>query len=339
MKINEIIQLADNLPPDNLTGDEAHVLSSGICGYVLAQNIEISQINDIKKRTEQTIDLVCLLNKIRNILVCKSDQYKQNLIDLYTNELSKIKGFTTIPKKYLDDIENHYKFVQLALTSIVDYQIQFVWSWSENNTSDLEELDNRFNTELALLKNKIQNYERKLYVKHNYISETKVKLHINSTQRAIDNKKLIGLDSVDYLQNTLKHYQLLEEEIKLTKEMNVQTSPPTATAQPEAPQRTINEKDIRVRFNQKLNNRKKEGTKVSEADIIISNLRIDRNHYIDYARIALIFYNSKFVTTENTFKEWLTKFYSLMGIENGTKYDQNKLNFSKELQSEFQYLL
>jgi len=106
------------------------------------------------------------------------------------------------------------------------------------------------------------------------------------------------------------------------------------------PKRTI-KTDIRKLFKQKLNNRKLDGTNVSESDVIIEKLKINRASNKDYARIALIFYNSKFIERKNDmfFKDFLLIFYDLIGIEHGTPYKENQLIISKKLSTEFQYLL
>jgi len=104
-------------------------------------------------------------------------------------------------------------------------------------------------------------------------------------------------------------------------------------------QRTIKESEIRKLFKQKLNTRKMVGTNLSEADIIISNLKIDRKSNIDYAKIASIFFNSKYVEhKQEHFKDFLTMFYNLVGIDNGTDYKEHRLHSLKALQAEFQYL-
>lgn len=218
MNKEEIIQSAINLNPDNLTGSDAKVLCEYICDYVLSQNQIISNEQDIKDRTKDTLLLLSFLSEIRNVFFEKAELYRQNLIDLYTTELSKIKGFTNLPEKHSMYIKNNYEFRKIALASVIDVQEQFVLSWTGNNTYDWNELDEKYTKELNLLRLKIQQYERNLYVQQK--SDTKVKLHINSIKRAIDDNETLGADNTT-LQNSLSHFQLLKEEIDLTKQMEV----------------------------------------------------------------------------------------------------------------------
>lgn len=137
--------------------------------------------------------------------------------------------------------------------------------------------------------------------------------------------------------------QLEQGIIQAEQELIFVTTQPAITKQSQCntgkSKRTIKESEIRNIFKQKLNNRKKQGTNLTEADIIISLLKIDRNTNKDYANIALIFFKSKFIEKEKTdFKHFQKKFYGLIGLKNGTDYKENKLLISKELQEEFQYL-
>ena len=106
-------------------------------------------------------------------------------------------------------------------------------------------------------------------------------------------------------------------------------------------QLTIKELEIRKLFKPKLSNRKKEGTNLSEADIIISSLKIPRNSMNIYAAIAKIFYESKFIERdEMPFNHWLLKFYDLLMLDKKTLYKLNSSRIapSQDLLVEFQYL-
>ena len=109
------------------------------------------------------------------------------------------------------------------------------------------------------------------------------------------------------------------------------------------PQRTIKETEIRKYFKPKLNNRKEQGSGLSQADYIIEMLKVNRKGKMEYAMIALIFYDSSFIecTKEGekmSFKEWSQIFYGLMNLES-CKYIQNhKIHISDELKKDFVFL-
>lgn len=101
--------------------------------------------------------------------------------------------------------------------------------------------------------------------------------------------------------------------------------------------RTIKENEIRKLFDNELNIKLK-GIVQTKGDRLISSLRIDRTSKKEYSRIAKMMYSSKKITTDRDFKDWLPKFYDLIGIENGTIYKPVDLEPDGNLKQEFDYL-
>ena len=89
-------------------------------------------------------------------------------------------------------------------------------------------------------------------------------------------------------------------------------------------QRIVNEAEIRKLLSPKLN-KPGQGKTLAEAETLLYQLRTDRTTIIEYARIAFIMWNSPHITTNVFFKDWLMRFYDLMGIDKRTAYKRNDL--------------
>ena len=103
--------------------------------------------------------------------------------------------------------------------------------------------------------------------------------------------------------------------------------------------RTIDETEIRKLFFTKLS-KTENGKTLTYGDKLLSSLRDERTNPKDYARVALIMYESQHIDTDYYFCRWLAKFYDLMGIERKTKYNQKDLRKGNiSLRKEFYYLI
>jgi hypothetical protein len=110
-------------------------------------------------------------------------------------------------------------------------------------------------------------------------------------------------------------------------------------AAPEKPQRQINQDGINKLFSPFLFI-PETGKKQTKGERLLSSLRIDRTTTKEYARIALIMHDSKYVETGDEFSKWLNNFYNLMDIKERTNYKPKDLQTgTKHLKKEFDYLL
>ena len=126
---------------------------------------------------------------------------------------------------------------------------------------------------------------------------------------------------------------------KNTEQTKDDTDNPSKCEQP------INESEIRKLFCAKLNKPQLNAANTYGDQLIASlkNPRIKKNRKgnpKEYARIASIMFHSSHINTDSCFRDWLQKFYGLVGVENGHLYKEVELGGQslRDLKREFFYL-
>lgn len=101
----------------------------------------------------------------------------------------------------------------------------------------------------------------------------------------------------------------------------------------------IKENEIRRLFSKKLNIIEK-GISVTPGDRLISDLKIMRPHVKDYARLAMVLYDSREIKTPVSFNKWLFEFYNLLNIEDKRQSTYKKKDAPDyvKLKSNYPYL-
>lgn len=101
----------------------------------------------------------------------------------------------------------------------------------------------------------------------------------------------------------------------------------------------IKEKEIRKLFSKKLNIIER-GISVTPGDRLISDLKIMRPHLKDYARLAMVLYDSREIRTPGSFNKWLFEFYNLLNIEDKRQSTYKKKDAPDyvKLKSNYPYL-
>lgn len=330
MKQSSIIEAIQSLDPDHLLNIPTHIVCNDIEKYIYQQNEELTLIDNIEARTALFSDLILFLYQAKSLFEAKLKIYKTNLYQLYESNLYPIlqqhNQPLVLPEKILKDIENYYQYTRINLIEFIDYNEQFILSWSGNNTINLDVMSKQIEERLNLLKYKIEAYERELYTNNNSVE--KISLHINFTQRAIRDRKNLELDT-EQLKSSLEHYELLKEEIELQTQLN----------QPTVKEHLfeINKEDFGYYFKSSF-----KGSGNGSFDYfstLVDELKLKRSNK-ELAQIALLIYESDKMNQRkpNTFAEWYTLFCRNIGCQQ-KKYDKNKLrNPSENLKKVFFYL-
>lgn len=326
----KIIKEVEELDYNNLLGSSTHLLCQDILKYLSAKNLELTRIYDIEQRTEYYSDVILFLYTLKGKFVEKINLYKTSLTTLYEENLfpilKKASYTLVLPEKVLSDIENHALFIQTSLIGFIDYQIQFVLSWSGQNDKDLQELDQEIKLEATKIKLKIQKYERTIYTEQG--ASDKVALHINSLQRAIKDMNLIGLSS-DELDDSMDHYKLLADEIDLQRNMLTNSTE-------ESP--SIDSESLKGYF---ISSFKGMGNgNFNYFDSLIEDLKMERNMK-EVAQIAYMIYQSDKLNNRkpNTFADWYRIFCKHTNNTYSINYKPSNLkNITYSLRRIFAYL-
>ena len=325
-----IIKEIEELDNKNLLNVFTHVLCEDILKYLSIERDKLTNIQEIEERSRHYSDLILFLHTLKNKFSEKINIYKASLISHYEGNLfpilEKASRPLVLPDDVLLDIRNNVSFVEVSLMGFLDYQEQFVLSWFGQNDKCLEQLDKELNQKATRLRLKIQKYEHRLYTKH--AASDKVALHINYTQRAIKDKKAMGLKTSE-LNDSIEHYKLLENDVSLQQAIDKKVVDESPTIDSEAL------KDYFIsRFkgmgNGNLNN----------FDNLIEDLKHNRTKK-EVGQIALLIYQSDKLNSRkpNTFSEWYRLFCKFTNNTYSPNYKPSNLkNIPDSLKKVFSYI-
>lgn len=325
-----IIKEVEELDNNNLLNVFTHALCEDILKYLSIERDKLTNIQEIEERSRHYSDLILFLHTLKNKFSEKINIYKASLISHYEGNLfpilEKASRPLVLPDDVLLDIRNNVSFVEVSLIGFLDYQEQFVLSWFGQNDKCLDQLDKELNQKATKLRLKIQQYEHKLYKKQ--AASDKVALHINYTQRAIKDKKAMGLNTGE-LNESMEHYKLLENEISLQQVMDNK-------AVDEAP--TIDSDGLKEYF---ISSFKGMGNgNLNNFDNLIEDLKHKRTMK-EVAQIALLIHQSDKLNSRrpNTFAEWYRIFCKFTNNTYSPDYKPSNLkNIPDSLKKVFSYI-